>query len=216
MSKYYKNISYRRKLLDYLQEKYKYLYKGIVLDIGGRDRGTFKKPKTKVDKWIFADVNPDYNPDIILDVSDMSQINTESIDVINAIELFEHVNDIEKSLKECFRVLKANGVIIISMPFLSNIHSDPFDFQRWTFTKWKFQLTKIGFTINKLIITGKFYTLLSQMLKNRIETFPRSGFLLFRIFRPFLDWLTKFDNNIKDNKILDSYHNGYFIIATKK
>lgn len=216
MSKYYKRASYRRKMLDSLLEKYKHIYKGIVLDIGGRDRGIFKKPKDKVDKWIFADINPNYKPDIILDVTDMRQIQSESIDVINAIELFEHVNNINKGLKECFRVLKKNGVIIISVPFLANIHSDPFDFQRWTFTKWKLQLRKTGFTINKFFIMGKYYTLLSQMLKTRIDTLPRGGFLLFRIFRPILDWLSHFDNNIKNNEILDSYHNGYFIIATKK
>ena len=75
VKKYSHWASYRRQMLDRLQEKYRGLYKGIVLDIGGRDRGNFKKPKDKVQKWIFADINQDYNPDIILDVSDMKQIN---------------------------------------------------------------------------------------------------------------------------------------------
>ena len=102
-------------MLDFLQEKYKNLYQGIVLDIGGRDRGKFRKPKENVEKWIFADINPNHNPDIILDVADMKQIESESIDVINAIELFEHVEKIKKGLRECFRVLKNNGIIIISV-----------------------------------------------------------------------------------------------------
>lgn len=58
---YQKWASYRRKMLDYLQDYYKYLYKGVVLDIGGRDRGKFKKPKEKVKDWIFADINPEHN-----------------------------------------------------------------------------------------------------------------------------------------------------------
>jgi len=44
---YYFWATYRRKILDKLQEKYKHLYEGIVLDIGGRDRVTLKNPKTK-------------------------------------------------------------------------------------------------------------------------------------------------------------------------
>lgn len=73
----------------------------------------------------------------------MSKIEDESIDVINAIELFEHIEDIEKGLRECNRVLKKNGVMIISVPFLFPIHSDPYDFQRWTEEKWKQELKEI-------------------------------------------------------------------------
>ncbi|MCK5039975.1 MAG: methyltransferase domain-containing protein [Candidatus Aenigmarchaeota archaeon] len=36
----------------------------------------------------------------------MNKIKTQSIDVVNAIELFEHVEYPEKGLKECHRVLK--------------------------------------------------------------------------------------------------------------
>ena len=94
---YYFWASYRRKILDELLEKNKHYYKGIVLDIGGRDRGKFKKPKDKVKKWIFADIEEKHKPDIVLDVANMKDIKDESIDIINAIELFEHVEKIEKA-----------------------------------------------------------------------------------------------------------------------
>jgi len=115
--KYYFWASYRRKLLDKLQNKYSFLYKGIVLDIGGRDRGRFKKPKDKVEKWIFVDIESKHNPDVILDVADMNSFSNNSIDFINAIELFEHVKNIEKGLEECYRVLKKDGIMFISAPF---------------------------------------------------------------------------------------------------
>lgn len=85
-----------------------------------------------VEKWIFVDVEEKHNPDIVLDVADMGKIKDESIDVINAIELFEHVEKIQQGLKECYRVLKKDGVMILSTPFLFPIHADPYDFQRWT------------------------------------------------------------------------------------
>jgi len=212
--------SYRRQMLDLLQEKYQDLYKGVVLDIGGRDRGNFKKPKDKVEKWIFADINHDYNPDIILDVSDMKQINSNSIDVVNAIELFEHVYKIEKGLQECFRVLKKNGIFILSIPFLFHIHADPNDFQRWTSTKWRIELEKIGFKVEKLIIMGKFYTTLAEMCKSKLKSIKKRYFLgkiLFPIILPFLNLLIKWDNKsfVKEDPILNYYHAGYFIIARK-
>lgn len=190
---YYKWATYRRILLDQLQEKYKYLYKGVVLDIGGRDRGRFIKTKDKVEKWIFADINIEYNPDIVLDITNMTQISSSSINVINAMELFEHVEDIISGLKECYRVLKKNGVLLISTPFLYHIHADTHDFQRWTNTKWKNELTKLGFKIEKIIVMGRYFTVLGDMLKSLIKPFSKIykylGFLLFRI----LDRIVKLD-----------------------
>ncbi len=208
-------------MLDFLQEKYKYLYQGIVLDIGGRDRGNFTKPKENVEKWIFADINPKYNPDIILDVACMKQIESASIDVVNAIELFEHVEKIKKGLRECFRVLKNNGIIIISVPFLAHIHSDPYDFQRWTNIKWKLELDKIGFKIEKLIVMGRYFSNLVQDLKELFRAVDRNyrgGSLFIRIFSPLLDRIQRYDNIklVKNDNVLKNFHNGYFIIAKKK
>ena len=153
-ARYYIWASYRRRLLDKLQKKYSNLYKGIVLDIGGRNRGGFKKPKEKVEQWIFADIEESHNPDIVLDVSCMNMVETESIDIIAAMELFEHVEKIEKGLSECYRVLKKGGFMLISVPFLHPIHADPSDFQRWTEYKWRVELERIGFKIKKIILWG--------------------------------------------------------------
>ena len=220
ISKYDKRVSYRRKMLDFLQDKYKGLYKGIVLDIGGRDRGNFRKPKENVERWIFADINPKHNPDMIIDVADMKQIESESIDIINAIELFEHVKKIKKGLRECFRVLKEKGTLIISAPFLAHIHGDPYDFQRWTSTKWKFELGKVGFKIEKFIVMGRYFSNLAQDLKElfrAIERNYRGGSLFIRIFSSLLDKIQLFDNKKlgKNDPILRNFHNGYFIIARK-
>jgi len=210
--------SYRRKMLDHLQEKFKSIYKGIVLDIGGRDRGKFKKPKGNVENWIFADINKNHNPDILLDVANMIQIDSESIDVINAIELFEHVEKIEKALKECHRVLKKNGILIISVPFLWQIHADPFDFQRWTSTKWRVELKKNNFKIENFLIMGRYYTHLAEIIKVKLKYGSQMERFFLKIIMPFLNLMIRFDNKpkVKQNLILNNFHNGYFIIAKKK
>ncbi|MFX1298108.1 MAG: methyltransferase domain-containing protein [Promethearchaeota archaeon] len=216
----FRDSSFRRLILDQIQNQYKHLYKGVVLDIGGRDRGKFLKPKNSVEKWIFADINSEYNPDIVIDVTDMQSIESNSIDTINAIELFEHVKYIEKALKECYRVLKKEGLIIISIPFLYHIHADPYDFQRWTYNKWIFTLNEIGFTIEKFIIMGKYFTTLSENLRFLIKATEYKSRFLYKILTfliPFLRFIIKFDSSsfVRNNKILNNYHNGYFIIAKK-
>lgn len=210
--------SYRRKLLDKLQKKYNDEYFGVVLDIGGRDRGAFKKPKENVKKWIFADIEDKHNPDLVLDVANMESINSETIDTISAIELFEHVGKIENGINECYRVLKYSGKIIISVPFLYPIHADPYDFQRWTLKKWETELANRGFEIKKVEIMGLFFTVLSGMYRQLIRKLPPVIKHLLYLSFPILDLFVKLDYTkwAKNHKVISSFHGGYFIIAQKK
>jgi SAM-dependent methyltransferase len=214
---YYIWSTYRRRILDNLQKKYSYLYHGIVLDIGGRNRGKFNKPKKKVEQWIFADIDPFYHPDILIDVCCMPQINDNSIDLINAIELFEHVLDIEKALLECYRVIKPDGKFILSVPFLYPIHADPFDFQRWTLTTWNNELQKIGFQFEQTIITGRYFTVICDMLKSLIRSMPIIMRHLLYFFYPVFDLIVLLDGTqwIKNHKVLSNYHGGYFFCLKK-
>ncbi|NPA44137.1 MAG: methyltransferase domain-containing protein [Chlorobi bacterium] len=215
--KQYFRKSCRRQHLDKLLKKYKDEYFGIVLDIGGRDRGAFKKPKNKVEKWIFADIEKKHKPDIVLDIANMNNIETESINVINAIELFEHVEKINLGIKECYRVLKPNGKLIISVPFLFPVHADPYDFQRWTNTKWINELKNVGFKVEVIEVMGRFFSVKNGMNRTLIQSLPFGiryiGYLLF----PFFNILNKLDNTkwIKNHPKLKNYHGGYFIIAKK-
>ncbi|MFA6136371.1 MAG: methyltransferase domain-containing protein [Candidatus Paceibacterota bacterium] len=220
-----KNIKYifastlRRKILDKLLSDNVGYFKSdsVVLDIGGRDRGKFIKPKNNVKKWIFADIDPSYNPDVVLDVSDMKPIKSNSIDVILATELFEHVAEPQKGIKECFRVLKKGGIFIISAPFLYRIHADPDDFQRWTDKKWIYELETIGFKLEKIEVMGRFFSVMSDNFRFFIQSLPR---LIKYILYPLVlmsDFISLLDRTklILNSKILDSFHGGYFIVATK-
>ena len=214
---YYLWASYRRKLLDKLLEENKHYYQGVVLDIGGRNRGNFRKPKDRVDRWTFIDIEEKHNPDVVLDVTDMNEIESESINVINAIELFEHVKNPEKGLRECFRVLQGSGYLIMSVPYMFPIHSDPYDYQRYTETKWKELLIEIGFTVDKFEVMGRYFTVLADMIKTLIKSMPKAVKYIFYLFYPLLDLLTKVDNLkiVRNHPRLGKFHGGYFIILRK-
>ena len=211
---YYLGSSYRRKFLDKLLNENKKYFQGSVLDIGGgRKRGKFVPPKTK--KWIFADITPELKPDVICNVEKM-QFENKSFNTIKATELFEHVENLEQGIKECFRVLKKGGYFIISAPFLYPIHGDPFDFQRWTDQKWKKVLFESGFKIENLETMGGFFTLMSDMIKN----VNKKNFFLLRylgyFFYPLLDILVSLDSIKKiQHSVFGKYVEGYFIIAKK-
>lgn len=215
---YYFWASYHRKILDRLLGQNKHYYQGLVLDIGGRNRGKFKKPKDKVEKWIVADIKTRHQPDIILDVCNMNKIKDGAVDVVNATELFEHIENPQKGLEECYRILKKDGLMILSTPFLYPIHPDPHDFQRWTERKWKRELKEIGFEIQKFVIMGRYFTVWADLEKALVKSLPNILRWTCYLVYPLYDLLVKIDNLscIKKHPYLGKFHGGYFIIAKKQ
>ena len=107
----------------------------IVLDLGcgnqpyrdlfptanylGMDRGSF-------------DSSPDFVGDALC-----LQIKDQSVDIVFATQVIEHVTKPDLMLRECKRVLRADGSLILSGPFYWPLHEEPYDFFR--FTKYGFQ-----------------------------------------------------------------------------
>lgn len=217
LTRYYVWASYRRKFLDKLLDRYRESFSGVVLDIGGRNRGRFEKPKAFVDKWIFADINPSHKPDIVLDVANMKQIEDQSIDVICACELFEHVAEIERGLDECVRVLKNDGGMILSVPFLYAIHADPSDYQRWTQFKWRKEIEQRSCRIDTFVIMGRFFTVMSDHTKTFFKSLPKPLNWMVVFLLPILDMLVRLDELpfIQSNHLLGKFHGGYFFVVKK-
>jgi SAM-dependent methyltransferase len=214
---YYWGSTNRRKLIDRSLKKHESVFNGVVLDIGGRDRGKFKKPRDKVEKWIFADIEASHNPDIVLDVADMKEVENGSIDVISAMELFEHVEKIDKGLQECHRVLKKKGLMMMSIPFLYRVHADPYDFQRWTEDKWRNELKALGFEKIRVEITGRYFTVLTEMIKTFIHVMPIGIRHFGYLFYPLFDLLSSLDRlkSVQNHSHLGKFHGGYFILCEK-
>lgn len=215
--RYYFWASFRRKLLDKLQEKYRSIYHGVVLDIGGRDRGKFKKPKNEVGKWIFADISPEHKPDLVLDIADMHVLENDSIDVIAAMEVFMYVENIRKALDECSRILKKEGRLVFSTPFLFPIADDPVDLTRWTEAHWKSELIHHGFTVETCELMGGFFTVMADFVRTANNSMPSFIRHIGFLFYPFLSLLVTLDKTsfIQNNKTLRRCTSGYFIIAKK-
>lgn len=53
-------------------------------------------------------------------------------DSIVSFEVFEHLSNPVETVREIHRVLKSEGTLLITVPFVYGEHEIPFDFQRWT------------------------------------------------------------------------------------
>jgi SAM-dependent methyltransferase len=71
------------------------------------------------------------NVTLVSNISDMPLMDN-SVDRVIVNSVLEHVEDPEKVISEIKRVLKPNGLVYSSTPFLVGFHASPYDYHRWT------------------------------------------------------------------------------------
>ena len=109
--------------------------KGRVLDIGC-GRQPLKEHITPACDYISMDYPSTagaYNalPAVLGDAMQLPFAG-ETFDTVVLLEVIEHLPLPLLALQEAFRILKPNGTIILSTPFIYPIHDAPYDYQRWT------------------------------------------------------------------------------------
>ena len=128
-------ISFRRYYLDQALEDNKQIFKGKVLDVGGKKdnrRGDFVPPYRQVDEWLFLNNDRQASPDILTNLPDIP-LQDNSVDVVLCTEVIEYIYDYKKLLSEISRVLKQDGVLLLSFPFVYPLHADDkYDYYRLT------------------------------------------------------------------------------------
>lgn len=69
------------------------------------------------------DINPDVDPDIIGDITDMHDVAENSHDALYSSHNLEHLypHQVPTALKEFFRVLKPGGHVLLTMPNLQEV-----------------------------------------------------------------------------------------------
>lgn len=80
------------------------------------------------------------------DIQHMPQVATGHYDTVLCSEVLEHLRQPWKALEEIHRVLAPGGKVILSVPFLSRLHEEPFDFFRYTRHGLAELLTHAGFS----------------------------------------------------------------------
>lgn len=120
-------------------------FRGKTLDIGGRDFPD-RLGFIPGDDYICLDMIKSKNISVISDAHHLPFKN-ESFDCIICNAVLEHVVEPHQILVEAYRVLKPKGTLWISVPFLQHIHSDPYDFRRFTNYGLKYEVENAGFNV---------------------------------------------------------------------
>lgn len=86
----------------------------------------------------------------------------EHFDAIFCSEVFEHIFNLDSILRELNRVLKTDGLILITCPFAYCEHEIPNDFARYTSYAMKYMVANHGFEIVEQIKTGNSIEAIAQ------------------------------------------------------
>lgn len=100
----------------------------------------------------------------------------------------EHLNEPEAALRECHRVLKEGGVAIYTVPLFWHLHSEPWDYYRFTKYGLHYLFTKVGFEVVELKSLAGFWETMATMSCYYLERFNRKPLRYLRVI-PMLGYL---------------------------
>lgn len=168
-----------------IQEAKKYA-KGKLIDIGCGRMPYRKELEPLVAEYIGVD-HPEvsklyrggFKPEVLADAKKLP-FRSNSFDIALLIQVLEHVDAPDKVIKEASRVLKPNGILVVSVPFFYPLHDMPYDWGRYTETALKSFISQAGLRLVKMKTQGGFFEfwlqVLNTFLLKRINDMISSGF----------------------------------------
>jgi SAM-dependent methyltransferase len=105
--------------------------KGKVLDVGS-GKAPYRKFFVNASQYIRLD-NRDYpGIDMTADITKKIPLANDSIDSIVCFQVLEHVIEPGKAIKEMHRVLKKQGVCLLTTHMAAPLHGEPYDYYRFS------------------------------------------------------------------------------------
>ncbi len=100
------------------------------------------------------DIDPSRNPDQVMDLTDPNFCQNylgEKVNLVCIFEVLEHTKNPLLAIKNIYNLIDKDSVVLLSTPFIFNIHDAPNDFYRFT----KYGLKEIFKEFSKVEIKEK-------------------------------------------------------------
>jgi SAM-dependent methyltransferase len=155
---------------------------GTMLDVGCGTRRYESIFSDVVDDYIGLDwpeIEDRARPDVVGDATKLP-LKAACVDVVLATELMEHLPSPHRFLEEVARVLRDDGTLILSVPFMEPIHEEPRDYYRFTPFSLRHLLDQHGFSLQKIWNKGGWWSVVlgsfvNQSLYNWSTSLDQTG-----------------------------------------
>jgi SAM-dependent methyltransferase len=162
--------------------------------------------------YIGADIGENTAADVRI-VNNKPDVSDKSVDFVLSTQVLEHVEDPILYLQEANRILRKDGLLLLSTHGIWRYHPDPTDYWRWTGEGLKKIISEAGFQIIEVKgVMG--LASMGLLLFQDAFLYKLPKFLLY-LFVPIMQvQMILFDKiHTKANKMKDS---GVFVIVAKK
>ena len=129
--------------------------RGRTLDLGAGKLAWRGPLRLYCDTYLSADVareHPDL--DYVFDLTGPVPLEADSVDTIFCNSVLEHVQDPAVGLSQIYGILKPDGKVLLSVPFLFYLHGQPHDYYRFTPAGIAMLCRRAGFEIVESTCVG--------------------------------------------------------------
>lgn len=165
----------------------------LVYDIGCGDKPFTQFFASRSQTYLGVDIEDGfYDADKIDIIGSAYDVPTEpqSVDAIIFSQVLEHLEKPWEALREASRILKDDGYMFMSSPFLYPVHAEPHDFGRYTIFYIEKKLAEHGLKIVECKEIGGFWYLVGTFLGMYLSMFNKGPIKKTRIL-DVLIWLVK-------------------------
>jgi SAM-dependent methyltransferase len=166
---------------------------GVMLDYGcgGQPYKNFFLPK--LTRYIGADVAAAQGVQVDLEIipGQALSLADASIDTLLSTQTLEHLPDVHFYLKECGRLVRPGGRMILTAPMQWRHHEVPYDYLRFTKYGLSSLIEQYGFEIKSISPCGGVYALLGQIFLSHLHERGVQKKLLNRLVNSLALWLDR-------------------------
>jgi SAM-dependent methyltransferase len=150
----------------------------VVVDVGCGEQPWRPLVETLGARYLGVDVHQNAAGSVAFRCpADALPLRDRSAGLVLCTEVVEHVPDPTRALAELARVLRPEGLAVVTTPFLYPLHEEPWDFQRFT----RYQLARLaaaaGFTVEHLATAGNEIEVLATLWDRLWSDALRPGLL---------------------------------------
>ena len=183
-----------------------------VLDFGCGNQPYRSLLETKFKRYVGADLPGNQDAELLIGPRGQLPCGDYSFDCVLSSEVLEHTANPRLYLSEAYRVLRAGGSLVLSVPAIWVYHPDPIDYWRWTIAGLQFEIRDAGFELIK--VYGVFGPESSALQLWQDSTFER----LPRALRPLYTWFFQSLIGLIERRQPDKLSNDascYIVLARK-
>jgi len=196
-----------REVIIYAQ---KYI-RGETLDFGAGSAKYREIIKKKADKYTTFDMMAGKNIDVVGNALN-APFKDETFDTVISTQVLEHIEKPWIMIGEIYRILKKDGICILTAPFLAPYHADPHDYFRYTTEGIKSLFENTGFKTIEYSAYGQPFSVFSEFIRfswfNPYKKSKRGSWRIIYSMTKIANFLNKFTKN----KII---YSAVYIIAKK-